>query len=350
MLCRMSRSVLIAISVVILSPHGAVAAEGPLPPVIIGDGNQVAGRDINTAGRDNIISSGSGARPATRPPVDESGDLGAAPVLNCTSLGTIRTCTWQATAQGMYSFALEPGVTFKVRVVGGKGGDGNGENGRPGGRAGDLTAFIPASAFGGDATAYVYVGGDGQSGDNLLGGRGGFNGGAYGGNGEDDEAGAGGGGASAFQTVKGSPLIVAGGGGGGGGASWGDKDAGEGGDAGMRGDDSQGGTGGGGAGTLISGGAGGTSGVPNKQGAAGVSGSGGGGATDDDPGGGGGGGYFGGGGGGASDDSGGGGGGGGSNYVAPSITQSTISTVKPPTHQVFITWCINSTGAECTPA
>jgi hypothetical protein len=233
---------------------------------------------------------------------------------------------------------------------------------KSGGEGGDPDRVIADLPVGADKaikpgqTLYVEVAGNGTSGGNVPGGRGGWNGGADGGDGYSSFhtgwPGGGGGGASDIRTVSraggnsptslDSRIVVAGGGGGAGGDSHDAGRGGDGGDAGSGGGDGRPGSNGrpggdgGDAGTSTRGGDGGAG---NKPGLPGTLGDGGAGrdiwAASGSPGGGGGG-YFGGGGGGTSitgsydkDFGGGGGGGGGSNLVPAGGTVQPVTRHEP---------------------
>ncbi len=259
-------------------------------------------------------------------------------------------------------YTVPAGVTrLAVTAVGAQGGSipdlqGLPGTGAPGGFGAVVGGIVPVTP---NSTLYVEVGANGSAGGSPAfgGGAGTTDGGVL--------AGAGGGGASDIQTVScgacadptntaslQSRLLIAGGGGGAGsfgeavgtpiaatpGGSAGVDALGDGG-AGPTGSASGDGFGGGGGG-LTAGGAGGAQGanIPDAGGADGVLGFGG---TDSGGGGGGGGGLYGGGGGGGGAAvplaiSPGGGGGAGSSYVAPFITDPTISTDATGTPMVTI--------------
>ncbi len=191
------------------------------------------------------------------------------------------------------------------------------QGGRSGGNGSKTNATFRAVPTG---NLYVYVGGQGSSGNNAAGG---YNGGGAAGSGHGDEGSGGGATDIRTSTALADRIAVAGGGGGTGG--WvGGTGGSAGGTTGTAGGNGQGL--GGAGGTPTAGGAGGVSfGAATTNGTAGASGQGGAGGSANTPGttvaggGGGGGGYFGGGGGGADTDPigvDGGGGGGGSSYVS----------------------------------
>lgn len=190
------------------------------------------------------------------------------------------------------------------------------QGGRSGGNGAKATATFKTIPTG---NLYVYVGGQGSSGNGAAGG---YNGGGAAGSGHGDEGS--GGGATDIRTSTALADRIAVGGGGGGTGGWvGGAGGAAGGTTAAVGGNGQGL--GGGAGTQSSGGPGGLSnGTATTSGFAGSLGQGGAGGSANTPGssvsggGGGGGGYFGGGGGGADTDStgvDGGGGGGGSSYI-----------------------------------
>ncbi len=190
------------------------------------------------------------------------------------------------------------------------------QGGRSGGNGSKTNATFRAVPTG---NLYIYVGGQGSSGNNAAGG---YNGGGAAGSGHGDEGSGGGATDIRTSTALADRIAVAGGGGGTGG--WvGGTGGSAGGTTGTAGGNGQGL--GGAGGTPTAGGAGGVSfGAATTNGTAGASGQGGAGGSATTPGttvaggGGGGGGYFGGGGGGADTDPigvDGGGGGGGSSYV-----------------------------------
>ncbi|NBR77510.1 MAG: hypothetical protein EBT76_01740, partial [Microbacteriaceae bacterium] len=190
------------------------------------------------------------------------------------------------------------------------------QGGRSGGNGSKTSATFKALPTG---SLYVYVGGQGSSGNGAAGG---YNGGGAAGSGHGDEGSGGGATDIRTSTALADRIAVAGGGGGTGG--WvGGTGGSAGGPTGVAGGNGQGL--GGSGGTPSSGGTGGISfGAATTNGSAGANGQGGAGGSATTPGstvaggGGGGGGYFGGGGGGADTDPtgvDGGGGGGGSSYV-----------------------------------
>jgi hypothetical protein len=243
------------------------------------------------------------------------------PIAGCSApLGQLQTFTFTGAEQ---QFIVPAGVTcLTIQAFGAQGSD----VAAGGGEGGSIQATISVTP---GETLFVYVGGQGQDGQNDTGGAGGFNGGGRGGDGTLE--GNGGGGASDVRqggNGLNNRVVVAGGGGSLGGSF------GVGGHGGYpNGLDginpflsSMDGSGG----TQTNGGAGGVGNGGGNNGTAGSFGSGGaGGGANIFAGGGGGGGYFGGGGGGGNDDinnPAAGAGGGGSSFVIPTATNvsSTI--------------------------
>jgi hypothetical protein len=221
------------------------------------------------------------------------------------------SCTVTFTYSGDYYVWAPPADvrTMSVVLAGAQGG-------RSGGNGAKATANFKTLPTG---NLYIYVGGQGSSGNAAAGG---YNGGGTAGSGHGDEGSGGGATDIRTSTLLADRIAVAGGGGGTGGWIGGSGGSAAGTTA------SAGGNGqglGGGAGTPTAGGSGGVSfGAQTTNGSAGVTGVGGSGGSVNTPGtmvaggGGGGGGYFGGGGGGADTDPvgvDGGGGGGGSSYM-----------------------------------
>ncbi len=239
----------------------------------------------------------------------------------CNATGT--SCTVSFPYSGDYYTWTPPADvrTMTMSIAGAQGG-------RSGGNGSKTTATfktIPTTPL------FIYVGGQGSSGNGAAGG---YNGGGAAGSGHNDEGS--GGGATDIRTSTSltDRIAVAGGGGGTGGwvgASGGSAAA----TTGNAGGNGQGQ--GGGAGTPTAGGAGGASnGTLTTPGSAGALGVGGAGGSANNPsnsvagGGGGGGGYYGGGGGGADTDGtgvDGGGGGGGSSFTNSTRFQSVVYTV-----------------------
>ena len=125
------------------------------------------------------------------------------------------------TTVGYYSYKTSQTGYYKLEVWGAQGGTGSGSGtSQIGGAGGYTSGYIHLNS---NTTLYVYVGGQGNVGNPSIsmGGYGGYNGGAKGGNdtSDDDDVGGGGGGASDIR-IGGNEfsdrIIVAGGGGGGG--------------------------------------------------------------------------------------------------------------------------------------
>lgn len=238
------------------------------------------------------------------------------PTANCNTSKT--SCTVSFLYSGDYYVWTPPADTRTMTTV---------LNGAQGGRSGGNGAKITATFKTIPTTPlYIYVGGQGSSGNGAAGG---FNGGGAAGSGHNDEGSGGGATDIRTSTLLTDRIAVAGGGGGTGG--WvGGAGGMAGGTTGAAGANGQGF--GGGGGTVSAGGAGGTSyGAATTPGSAGSLGIGGAGGSANTPstsvagGGGGGGGYYGGGGGGADTDpagSDGGGGGAGSSYMNTTKFQS----------------------------
>jgi len=239
-----------------------------------------------------------------------------APTPSCNASRT--TCTVTFTYAGDYYLWSVPADvrTMSISISGAQGG-------RSGGNGTKTLATFKTVPTG---NLYVYVGGQGSSGNGAAGG---YNGGGQAGSGHGDEGSGGGATDIRTSTLLADRIAVAAGGGGTGGWIGGTGGAGSG-TTGLAGGNGQGL--GGGAGTASVGGAGGTSyGAATTPGTAGTLGQGGSGGSANTPGttvsggGGGGGGYYGGGGGGADTDPvgvDGGGGGSGSSYANSAKLQS----------------------------
>jgi len=240
----------------------------------------------------------------------------ATPTANCNASNT--SCTVTFPYSGDYYVWSPPADvrTMSIMLAGAQGGRGGGN----GARATATFKTIPTTPL------YIYVGGQGSSGNGAAGG---FNGGGRAGSGHGDEGSGGGATDIRTSTLLTDRIAVAGGGGGTGG--WVGGVGGQaGGPNGASGANGQGF--GGGGGTALAGGAGGASnGSATTPGLAGAIGQGGQGGSANSPssyvagGGGGGGGYYGGGGGGADTELNGldgGGGGAGSSYMNTTRLQS----------------------------
>lgn len=262
----------------------------------------------------------------------------------CNATGT--SCTVSFPYAGDYYTWSPPADvrTMTMSIAGSQGG-------RSGGNGSKTTATfktIPTTPL------YIYVGGQGSSGNAAAGG---YNGGGAAGSGHNDEGSGGGATDIRTSTLLADRIAVAGGGGGTGG--W---VGGAGGSAAST-TANPGGNGqglGGGAGTPTAGGAGGTSnGTLTTPGAAGALGIGGAGGSANNPstsvagGGGGGGGYYGGGGGGADTEpslTDGGGGGGGSSFANATRFQSVVYTAawQPANGAASITYNLGPTVTSFT--
>ncbi len=233
----------------------------------------------------------------------------ATPTANCNASRT--SCTVTFPYSGDYYIWTPPADVRSMSVV--LSGAQGGRSGGNGAKAQGTFRTVPTTPL------YIYVGGQGSSGNGAAGG---YNGGGAAGSGHGDEGSGGGATDIRTSTLLSDRIAVAGGGGGTGG--WvGANGGAAGGTSGAAGANGQGL--GGGGGTALAGGSGGTSnGVATTAGTAGSAGQGGTGGSANTPsayvsgGGGGGGGYFGGGGGGADTDPtglDGGGGGAGSSFM-----------------------------------
>ncbi|PRH79253.1 hypothetical protein C6N75_10600 [Streptomyces solincola] len=267
---RLSRAAVTAVVLGLCAPSAAYAAVEPPPPIIFGDGNQVAGRDINnTAGRDNNIGSTVDVVPVTSPSTPPVGGVGSQQP-QCTATGAC-SLTYRYTGEDRVFVVPDNANSFTVTLTG-AGGGGNdpssSASNASGGRGSVLRATIPITAQGvaPDEILTVVVGGRGGTGGGYTGGRGGYNGGGNGGdlspqdNDYVDLVGAGGGGASDIRSVPPSQpgslaarLLVAAGGGGGG-APYTGLSGGEGGAGDQRGNGSRDGADPGGPGTQTAGG------------------------------------------------------------------------------------------------
>jgi hypothetical protein len=274
------------------------------------------------------------------------GLIALVPLVFALSFASGASATTQANANYGYTgaeqtFTVPAGVTsIQVQATGAPGGS-FADSGGFGDYVTSTLSVIPGEVL------YVEVGGPGASvqGDDVIGGAGGFNGGAQGGSGTGD-VGAGGGGATDVRTEPNSldsRLLVAGGGGGAGATCI--SCGGDGGNAGQPGTTGSGGGAGGDAGTGIGGGTGGAGTIgKGDDGTLGNGGAGQTGISGDAGGGGGAGGYYGGGGGGEGSDA--GGGGGGSSYSAGSAT--TVTTDATGTPSIVITYPIPTAAASPT--
>ncbi len=262
----------------------------------------------------------------------------------CNTTGT--SCTVSFPYSGDYYTWTPPADvrTMTMSIAGAQGG-------RSGGNGSKTTATfktIPTTPL------YIYVGGQGSSGNGAAGG---YNGGGAAGSGHNDEGSGGGATDIRTSTLIADRIAVAGGGGGTGGWVGGAGGAASS-TTGLPGGNGQGL--GGGAGTPTAGGAGGTSnGTLTTPGAAGALGVGGAGGSANTPsssvagGGGGGGGYYGGGGGGADTESSltdGGGGGGGSSFTNSTRFQSVVYTSawQPANGAASITYNLGPTVTSFT--
>jgi hypothetical protein len=262
----------------------------------------------------------------------------------CNTTGT--SCTVSFPYSGDYYTWTPPADvrTMTMSIAGAQGG-------RSGGNGSKTTATfktIPTTPL------YIYVGGQGSSGNGAAGG---YNGGGAAGSGHNDEGSGGGATDIRTSTLLADRIAVAGGGGGTGGWVGGAGGAASA-TTGLPGGNGQGL--GGGAGTPTAGGAGGTSnGTLTTPGAAGALGVGGAGGSANTPsssvagGGGGGGGYYGGGGGGADTESSltdGGGGGGGSSFTNSTRFQSVVYTSawQPANGAASITYNLGPTVTSFT--
>ena len=245
----------------------------------------------------------------------------ASPTANCNVSKTSCSITFPYSGD-YYSWSFPADTRSATFSISGAQGGRSGGNGS---KTGGTFRTIPTGAL------FIYVGGQGSSGNNAAGG---FNGGGAAGQGHNDEGSGGGATDIRTSTLLTDRIAVAGGGGGTGG--WvGGAGAGAGGTNGLAGASGQGA--GGSGGTPTAGGSGGSSnGAATTPGSAGSLGQGGAGGSANTPGtqvaggGGGGGGYYGGGGGGADTDpagTDGGGGGAGSSYVNATKFQSVSYAV-----------------------